>query len=95
MNGVFWLAFITFVGATGAFAACSRPEVPACAIARVPFETDLAADNCRKEMLEFRDQMEAFASCLAPTSADDEKAAREAYEDVRVRFNKRARGELE
>ena len=46
-------------------------------------------------MLRFRDEMEAYASCLAQTSTEDEKAARDEYESVRVRFNRRARGELD
>jgi hypothetical protein len=44
-------------------------------------------------MLRFRDDMDVYAECLGETSADDEKQAREAYEDVRIRFNRRARGE--
>jgi len=45
-------------------------------------------------MLTFRDRMDRYASCLGETSSDEEKAARAEYEDVRVRFNRRARGEF-
>lgn len=75
-------------------AACARPETPACAIATVPFPKDKDADDCRKDMLRYRDNMDVYAICLGKTSADEEKAARDAYEDIRVKYNRRARGEL-
>ena len=74
--------------------ACVKPATPACAVARVPFPGDNAADDCRKDMLRFRDAMDAYASCLGQSAPDQEKVAREEYEDVRVRFNQRARGEF-
>jgi hypothetical protein len=75
-------------------ASCIKPDVPACAIARIPFPSDVAADDCRKDMLRFRDAMDTYASCRGQVSKGDEAAARDAYEDVRVRFNQRARGDL-
>jgi hypothetical protein len=75
--------------------ACLKPEAPGCALQRVPFATDTAADNCRLDMLKFRDAMDGYASCLGEVSADQEKAARDDYEQVRIRFNKRARGEFD
>jgi hypothetical protein len=75
--------------------ACTKPDAPACALERVPFASDKAADDCRKDMLKFRDAMDRYASCLGETSADQEKAARDDSEDVRIRFNKRARGEFD
>jgi hypothetical protein len=80
---------------TAAPAACQKPDAPGCALARVPFASDKDADDCRKEMLAFRDAAERHASCVGATSPDAETAAREAYEDVRARFNRRARGEAE
>jgi hypothetical protein len=77
------------------FAACSKPGAPACALERVPFASDKAADDCRIEMLSFRGKMDEYASCLGQASVDEEKAARDEYEDVRVKFNQRARGEIE
>src|SRR5438046_679316 len=85
------------VAASGASAQvpCSKPVAPACALQRVPFATDAAADDCRKEMLTFRDAMGSYAACRGQTSKDDEEAANEEYEEVRARFNKRARGEFD
>ncbi len=79
--------------ATPLAAACSKPDAPSCATQAGPFARDKAADDCRKDMLRYRDDMDAYASCLGETSASEEKAARAAYEDIRVRFNRRARGE--
>ena len=94
-----WPVLIAAAGiialATAARAACDRPAVPACAIAKVPFATDLAADDCRKDMLRFRDAMTEFADCVGETSADEKKAAEEDYEKIRVIFNQRARGEFD
>ena len=82
---------LLMVGWAGA--ACLKPDAPACAVQTVPFAKDSDADDCRKDMLRYRDAMDVYASCLGQTSADDEKAARDAYEDIRMRFNRRARGE--
>jgi hypothetical protein len=89
----FALAFFGLVLACPLSAACDRPAAPTCATETVPFESVKAFDACRKEMLKFRDAMDAYASCLGQTSADEEKRARAAYEDVRVQFNRRARGD--
>ena len=75
--------------------ACAKPDAPGCALERVPFASDKAADDCRKDMVRFRDAMDRYATCLAEVSADQEKAARDDYEDVRVRFTQRARGEFD
>jgi hypothetical protein len=75
--------------------ACSKPEAPGCAFERIPFASETTFDDCRNDMLKFRDAMDSYASCLGETSADQEKAARDEYESVRVRFNQRARGEFE
>ena len=80
---------------TASQGACLKPDAPGCAFARVPFASETAFDDCRKEMLRFRDAMDDYASCLGETSRDQEKAARDDYEEVRVRFNQRARGEFD
>src|ERR1700730_3410301 len=89
------VAFVVFslVLANPLYAACNSPAAPACATQTVPFASVKAADDCRKEMLTFRDAMDTYAACLGQTSADEEKQARDSYEDVRVRFNRRVRGE--
>ncbi|MGC2775744.1 MAG: hypothetical protein WA418_08935 [Bradyrhizobium sp.] len=85
------LAAVAGVGPSSA--ACSKPEAPACALETIPFVGMQDFDACRMQMLAFRDRMDAYASCRGETSSDDEKAARADYEDIRVRFNRRARGE--
>ena len=92
-------AFLAAIGlgflAATAHGACLKPEAPRCALERIPFASDKAADDCRLDMLKFRDAMDGYASCLGEVSAEQEKAARDDYEKVRVRFNQRARGEFE
>jgi hypothetical protein len=97
MHGCAFLAAIALgvLAVTASQGACLKPEAPSCALERIPFASDKAADDCRKDMLKFRDAMDDYASCLSEVSADQEKAARADYEDVRVRFNRRARGEFD
>jgi len=73
---------------------CTKPDAPACALQTIPFAKDKDADDCRKDMLRFRDAMDVYALCLGTTSTDQEKKARDEYEDIRVKFNRRARGEF-
>lgn len=80
---------------TASQGACSKPEAPSCAFERIPFASEATFDACRMEMIKFRDAMDDYASCLAEVSADQAKAARDEYENVRVRFNQRARGEFD
>jgi len=93
-------AFFAAIGlaalaATPSRGACAKPDTPSCALERIPFASDKAADDCRKDLLKFRDAMDGYASCLGEVSADQEKAARDDYEEVRIRFNKRAREEFD
>jgi hypothetical protein len=74
--------------------ACLKPDAPTCAFERIPFASEAAFDDCRTAMLAFRDAMENYATCLGEVSTDQKKAARDEYEDVRIRFNQRARGEF-
>ena len=93
--GTFFAAIgLGVLAVTASQGACVKPEAPSCALERIPFATDMAADECRKDMLKFHDAMDGYAACLRDVSADQEKAARDDYEDVRVRFNQRARGEF-
>ena len=84
-----------FSAVTASQGACSKPEAPSCVFERIPFASETVFDNCRNDMLKFRDAMDGYASCLGETSAEQEKAARDEYESVRARFNQRARGEFD
>jgi hypothetical protein len=95
MHGSAFLAAIGLTVLAAAPSHCLKPVAPTCALERIPFASDTAADNCRLDMLQFRDAMDRYASCLGEASADQEKAARDDYEEVRIRFNKRARGEFD
>ena len=94
-NAFFAAIGLGLLAVTASQGACSKPEAPNCAFERIPFASEAKFDDCRMEMLKFRDAMDSYASCLGETSADQEKAARDEYETVRVRFNQRARGEFD
>ena len=92
--------FLTAIGlgvlaVTASQGACPKPDAPSCALERTLFASDMAADECRKDMLTFRDAMDRYALCLGEGSADQEKAARDEYEEVRIRFNQRARDDFD
>src|SRR5215470_2556050 len=86
---------LVVLAVTASQAACSKPDTPGCALERVPFAGVAGFDECRNAMIGFRDAMEVYASCLEETSADQAKAARDAYEEIRVRFNQRAREDFD
>jgi hypothetical protein len=95
-GGAFFAAIgLGVLAVTASQGACLKPDAPSCALERIPFASDTAADECRKDMLKFRDAVDAYASCLGEASADQERAARDDYEDVRVRFNQRAREDFD
>jgi hypothetical protein len=81
------------VAVTASQGACPKPDAPSCVFERVPFASEATFDECRMEMLKFRDAMDEYASCLG-ASTEQGKAARDEYESVRIRFNQRARGEF-
>lgn len=80
---------------TASQGACPKPDAPTCAFERIPFASEAAFDACRMEMLTFREAMDNYATCVGEVSAEQKKAARDEYEDVRIRFNQRARGEFD
>jgi hypothetical protein len=89
----FVLAFFSLLLVSPLYAACDSAAAPACATQTVPFTSVEDFDACREKMLAFRDAMDTYAACLRQTSVDEARQARDAYEDVRVQFNRRARGE--
>ena len=91
---VMTFALFAFPPATSAYASCEQPAAPACATQTIPFASLKAADDCRKEMLKYRDAMNGYAECRRESSPADEKQARDDYDDIRIRFNRRARGEF-
>ena len=97
MHGSAFFAAIGWgvLAVTASQGACSKPEAPSCAFERIPFASETTFDECRMDMLTFRDAMDGYASCVGEVSAVQEKAARDEYEQVRVRFNQRARGEFD
>ena len=94
-KAIFVAIGLSLLAVRSSHGACLKPEAPSCAFERTPFASETKFDDCRMEMLKFRDAMDGYASCLGADSAEQEKAARDEYEDVRIRFNQRARGEFD
>lgn len=89
-SGVFILGGILL--AAPAYAACTKPDVPACATQRGAFAGESDFDQCRNQMLAYKGGMEILAACLKEEKKDD-KPANDELEDVLAKFNRRARGE--
>ena len=82
------------VTAAHAQGACTKPDTPSCAIERGPFPTAMAYDECRKQMIVFKKDMEGYASCLEESAwPPDALLASTELEATLARFNRRARGE--
>jgi hypothetical protein len=80
---------------SAAHAYCSRPTAPYCATQYGSFSDQYEFDRCRSEMAFYRNDVEAFQSCLRREQEDlrrkDEEAVRD-YNDAVESFNRRARG---
>ena len=75
-------------------AACTKPDIPACAIQNNPFPSEADFDKCRIQMIAYKDGMENFAACLKEAAQfPEEQSARDELETTLARFNRRARGE--
>ncbi len=74
-------------------AACAKPEPPSCAQQTEPFADVEDFDRCRMQMLAYRDGIDVFAACLQTEGQSaNEQSARDEYQDILSRFNRRARG---
>ncbi len=84
-------------------AACFEPSAPYCAERYGPFDDEWDFDRCKREMENYRDEVESYISCLSNEAAEAaRRAASEAerqsqdaideYEDAVEGFNRRARG---
>ena len=83
-----------FLLAGPAYAACSKPDIPACAVQSGGFATEADYDRCRKQMLAFKSDMESHSLCAAAAGRPQEgQASAEELEATLARFNRRARGE--
>jgi hypothetical protein len=77
-----------------AHAACSKPDIPACAVEKGAFPSEANFDQCRMQMLAYKDAMEKHASCTKETGLPQEgQASEQELQATLARFNQRARGE--
>lgn len=78
---------------SAAHGACTKPDAPFCAVRPGPFTGVADFDQCRMQMIAYRDGIEVFATCVKQEKpgSPDEQAARDEYEKVWSQFNRRAR----
>ena len=77
-----------------AHAACTKPAIPACAIEKGGFSSAANYDECRLQMLPYKDAMEKHAACAKEAgSPQEEKSSEDELQATLATFNQRARGE--
>jgi len=77
-----------------ALAACTKPDIPACAVEKGAFGSEANFDQCRLQMLAYKSGMEAHATCTKEAGSPQEgQASEEELQDTLAKFNRRARGE--
>jgi hypothetical protein len=75
-------------------AACIKPTSPTCAIQTGTFAGETDYDGCRKQMLAYKREMEAYSSCANDAGqAKERQIAEEELKATLAQFNRRARGE--
>jgi|KBSMisStandDraft_5_1062788.scaffolds.fasta_scaffold114576_3 hypothetical protein len=83
-----------FLLAGPAYAACSKPDIPACAVQGGAFPTAADYDRCRKQMLVYKSEMESHSSCARQAGQPQEgQTSEQELQATLATFNRRARGE--
>jgi hypothetical protein len=83
------LMTVAVLAAGPAYAACSKPQAPTCAIEGT-FAKAWDQDQCRKQMIDYKGGMEAFAQCLEG-DGQNQKPALDELEHTLAEFNRRSR----
>lgn len=79
-----------------AAAYCSEPSAPSCATRYGSFDDEDDFASCRRQMTNYKSEVETFRRCQADAADDAVRAANAAndeYSETVRRFNRRARGE--
>ena len=71
------------------YAVCTKPDVPSCAVTG-SFASAAQWDQCRIQMLSYKDDMGAFAECLGGEERSDQ-IANDELEYTLSEFNRRSR----
>ena len=67
-------------------AACAKPDIPACAVQKGAFPSGAGFDQCRKQMLVYKAEMERHSSCAKETGlAQEGQSAEEELEATLAR----------
>jgi hypothetical protein len=85
---------VGFLMSGPAHAACSKPDIPACAVQGGAFAGEADYDQCRKQMLIYKSDMEKHSACSKEAGRpQDGQSSEEELEATLAKFNRRARGE--
>ena len=77
-----------------AYAACTKPVIPVCAVEKDAFASEAIFDQCRMQMIAYKGGMEQHASCAKEAgSPQEEKSSEQELQATLDAFNRRARGE--
>lgn len=93
MRSVIILAVAAFFSPIGAFAYCSEPSAPSCASRYGSFDDEWEFDRCKRDMEDYRSEVESFISCNNDEIRKAQQASEEAaseYSEAVDDFNKRA-----
>jgi len=87
-------AAFTALISSPAYAACTKPAIPACANEKGAFSSAADFDACRLQMLSYKDAMEKHAACAKEAgSLQEERFSAGELQATLAKFNQRARGE--
>lgn len=73
-------------------AACFEPSAPYCAERYDAFDDEWEFDRCKREMENYRDEVESYISCVSNEAERQSQDAIYEYENAVDSFNQRARG---
>lgn len=77
-----------------AYAACSKPDIPACAVEKGAFAGETHYDQCRMQMIAYKAAIENHASCTKEAGSPQEgQSSEQELQATLAQFNRRARGE--
>lgn len=95
MRGIsFAFVSVGILIASPSYGSCTKPDAPLCALQAGRFAGVADFDNCRLQMVAYKDGMEALAQCHKQAGqSSQEQSALDELQGTLDRFNRKARGE--
>lgn len=69
---------------------CRKPSAPSCAERYGSFDDDYEFDRCKREMEDFKSEVERFIDCNNQQARSDNEESISDYKDAVESFNRRA-----